>query len=105
MNIHPREISGESLAIFIYDVDGDCGGSSVLFGTARFSDGEFIADRTKEPKEFIIPDSAWHTLRENDKKEKGTTFEEASYVVTLLLGRMPEEDDPNEYEQIEMPKL
>ena len=105
MKMHPREILGESLAIFVYDVDGDCGGSSVLFGTARFSDGQFIADRIKEPKEFMIPESAWHTLRENDKKEKGSTFEEASYVVTLLLGKMPEGDDPNEYERIEMPEL
>lgn len=101
MLLSPQEIAGESIAIFIHDVDGDCGGSSVLFGIARFEDGSFFVERQKKPLKFLIPESAWNSIRENDTKEKGSTFEDVSYIVRLRLGKMPEGKSTEAFEKID----
>jgi hypothetical protein len=105
MTIHPNTIIGRSVAIFIWDESGACGGSAVLFGSAAFEDGEFFVIRTSEPIRMPIPDSAWHTLRHNPTPEVGTTFETAEFVVTLRLGPLPPEAAGDAYQEVDIPIL
>jgi len=100
---HPSEISGRSLAVFVYDKGGDCGGSAILWGTAHFEDGKFSMRREQEqPRVFPIPESSWHRLRQNQKRGVGKTFGHAEYYIILLAGLKPDHDDSTQWEQIDI---
>ncbi|GAA5131776.1 hypothetical protein JIN84_07175 [Luteolibacter yonseiensis] len=103
--IHPKDIDGASIAVFIWDQTHSYGGSMVLFGIARFSKGGFFVERESEPLQMPIPESAWENIRENDDRGEGKTFELADYIVMLRLGPLPEDDPPENYERIDLPPL
>lgn len=105
MMIHPKDITGASIAAFIWDQTHSCGGSMVLFGTARFSEGEFFIERESEPLQMPIPESAWENIRANDDQGEGKTFELANYIVMLRLGPMPKDDLLENYNGIDIPIL
>ena len=103
MKLQPRDVDGASVAVFIWDESGDCGGSAVLFGTGRFRDGEFFVERNEQPKRLPIPESAWGTLRRNTRGH--ATFGDVDYIVTLRVGPLPEGADISEYERLDIPIL
>ena len=103
--IDPRTIIGEEIAIFIHDVEGDSGGSAILFGIARFENEEFYVERIQEPYKFPIPKSAWSSLKANENPKAGELFEEVPFIVRLILGSMPEDATNSEFEKINIPIL
>ena len=103
MELKPQNLDGEDIAIFIWDHTGQCGGSAVLFGTARFSDGEFYVERDTDPLRVSIPEEAWDTLR--TVKEDDENFSPANVMVMLRLGPLPDDADESEYEDINIPIL
>jgi len=105
VSIHPANIDGASIAVFIWDHTGECGGSAVLFGTSRFVDGEFFVDRNRAPRKLPIPESAWENLRINSNPKEGAMFEMAEYIVMLRLGPIPEDDPIDGFEKIDIPIL
>ena len=103
--IVPQNIEGEELAIFIHDVHGNCGGSAVMFGIARYKDGEFYAERTQDPIKLPIPESAWPSLKKNENPGEGETFAEADYIVRLVLAPLPEDQDISDFQKVDIPIL
>ncbi|MCC5844717.1 MAG: hypothetical protein JJU05_10740 [Verrucomicrobia bacterium] len=103
MELKPQNLDGEEIAIFIWDYTEQSGGSAVLFGTARFSNGEFYVERDREPFRVTIPEEAWDTLR--TVKDGDENFSPANVMVMLRLGPLPEDADESEYEEIDIPIL
>ncbi|WP_018969905.1 hypothetical protein [Rubritalea marina] len=103
--IHPRTIKGKDIAIFVHDVDGNSGGSAVLFGVARYEDEQFFVERSQEPHMFPIPESAWPSLKVNDNPKAGELFEEAPFVVRLILRPMPDDTNEDDFEKLNIPIL
>ena len=103
MDIHPKDIAGAPIAVFIWDEDDNCGGSIVMFGIARYDQGDFFVERTAEPLQMPIPESAWQNLRVNSGPSAATTFEGAGYIVMLRLGPMPENESFEGYQKINIP--
>lgn len=103
--LHPSRAANSTIAVFIWDEGGTCGGSAVLFGTARFVGGEFYVEREEPPRRMPIPESAWDNLRVNSDKNEAATFGLADYTVMLKLGPIPEGESMEGYEQIDIPIL
>jgi hypothetical protein len=103
--IHPKNITGEEIAIFIHDINGTCGGSAVLFGIARFENELFYVERSTAPLKFPIPTSAWQSLKPNESPNAESTFGCAAFIVRLILGSIPDGDILDDYSKIDIPIL
>ena len=103
--IHPKTINGERIMIFIHDIEGNCGGSAMLYGIARFEAEEFYVERTEKPHKFPIPESAWQSLKKKQNIDTGEFDQETPYVVRLIIGNKPEDEVVDDYQEIDIPIL
>jgi hypothetical protein len=100
MTVKPEDIDGKMLAVILIS-ENDKGEDEFAWfgGKATFNNGALRVDRGTAGPSFTVPDSAYDRIQKCTEEMK-TNFEGCEYLVSLLVGPLPEDADPGDFEPI-----